>query len=37
MAFGDGSVHFLSSSITIRTIGTLLTRNGGEVITESID
>jgi prepilin-type N-terminal cleavage/methylation domain-containing protein/prepilin-type processing-associated H-X9-DG protein len=30
--FGDGSVHFLKSSIAIRTYWALGTRNGGEVI-----
>jgi prepilin-type N-terminal cleavage/methylation domain-containing protein/prepilin-type processing-associated H-X9-DG protein len=30
--FGDGSVHFLHQSISIRTLAALVTRGGGEVI-----
>jgi prepilin-type N-terminal cleavage/methylation domain-containing protein/prepilin-type processing-associated H-X9-DG protein len=29
---GDGSVRFLSTSVSIRTVARLITRNGGEVI-----
>ena len=32
VAFADGSVRFLKSSITPQTLSALLTRNGGEVI-----
>jgi hypothetical protein len=31
-AFGDGSVHFLKETVTSRVLKSLLTRNGGEVI-----
>jgi prepilin-type N-terminal cleavage/methylation domain-containing protein/prepilin-type processing-associated H-X9-DG protein len=34
VVFGDGSVHFLRESISIRTYARLVTRNGGEVIGE---
>jgi hypothetical protein len=30
-AFADGSVHFLSASIDIRTVAALVTRAGGDV------
>jgi prepilin-type N-terminal cleavage/methylation domain-containing protein/prepilin-type processing-associated H-X9-DG protein len=30
--FGDGSVHFIRSSVSVQTFGALITRNGGEVI-----
>jgi prepilin-type N-terminal cleavage/methylation domain-containing protein len=30
--FGDGSVHFIRESITLRTLAQLITRNGGEAI-----
>jgi prepilin-type N-terminal cleavage/methylation domain-containing protein/prepilin-type processing-associated H-X9-DG protein len=33
--FGDGSVHFLQQSISIRTLAALVTRSGGEVISGS--
>lgn len=33
-AFADGSIRFLSTSISIRTLAALATRAGGEVITE---
>jgi prepilin-type processing-associated H-X9-DG protein len=32
--FGDGSVHFLSQSITPTAFAFLVTRAGGEVVTE---
>lgn len=31
-AFGDGSVRFLSESTSLRTLGILVTRSGGEVV-----
>jgi len=31
-AFADGSVHFLSTSVTIQTLAALITYNGGEAI-----
>jgi prepilin-type N-terminal cleavage/methylation domain-containing protein/prepilin-type processing-associated H-X9-DG protein len=34
VVFADGSVRFLSTSVSIRTVGALLTRAGGEVIAE---
>jgi prepilin-type N-terminal cleavage/methylation domain-containing protein/prepilin-type processing-associated H-X9-DG protein len=33
---GDGSVRFLSASITIRTLAALITRAGGEIIGEDL-
>ena len=32
IVFGDGSVHFLSSSVDIRIVAALITRAGGEVV-----
>jgi prepilin-type N-terminal cleavage/methylation domain-containing protein/prepilin-type processing-associated H-X9-DG protein len=32
--FGDGSVHFINSSTSLCVIGTLVTRAGGEVVTD---
>jgi prepilin-type N-terminal cleavage/methylation domain-containing protein/prepilin-type processing-associated H-X9-DG protein len=32
VVFADGSVHFLSASINIRTLAALITRAGGEVV-----
>jgi prepilin-type N-terminal cleavage/methylation domain-containing protein/prepilin-type processing-associated H-X9-DG protein len=32
--FGDGSVHFLRQSINIQTLAALITRGGGEVISD---
>ena len=34
MAFGDGSVKFVSQSLTLQTLSKLVTKAGGEVITE---
>src|SRR5262249_23785835 len=34
MAFGDGSVKFVSQSLTLHTLTDLVTKAGGEVITE---
>jgi hypothetical protein len=33
--FADGSVRFLNESIDIRVFAALVTRYGGEVVTES--
>ena len=34
VVFADGSVRFLSDSLSLRTLQALSTRAGGEVITE---
>jgi hypothetical protein len=31
MLFGDGSVHFLSNTMTVPVLSALVTRAGGEV------
>jgi prepilin-type processing-associated H-X9-DG protein len=37
VVFADGSVHFLSQSITVTTVAALVTKNGGEVLPVAID
>ena len=32
--FGDGSVHFLKQTINIQTLAALITRSGGEVVSD---
>ena len=36
MTFADGSVHFLDESISIRTMAALVTKSGGEVVSEDL-
>ena len=34
IVFGDASVRFVSTSVSIRTVSAMITRMGGEVISE---